>query len=69
MVIKNLENKIKLVMVVCALVICGCVIISLSSLFVARGMVDDAHKKVYVLDGTVPVKYPLITGEQIKMQN
>ena len=55
MVIKNLENKIKLVMVVCALVICGCVIISLSSLFVARGMVDDAHKKVYVLDGTVPV--------------
>lgn len=55
MVIKNLENKIKLVMIVCALVVTGCVIISLSSLFVARGMVDDAHKKVYVLDGTVPV--------------
>lgn len=33
----------------------GCIIISLGSLFLARTMVDDAHKKVYVLDGTVPV--------------
>lgn len=54
-VIKNLENKIKLVMVVCALVVCGCVIISLSSVIIAKGMVDDAHKKVYVLDGNVPI--------------
>lgn len=55
MVIKNLENKIKLVMIVCSLVVCGCVIISLSSMVIARGMVNDAHQKVYVLDGTVPV--------------
>ncbi len=28
---------------------------NIGSLFVAKGMVDDAHKKAYVLDGTVPV--------------
>lgn len=55
MVIKHLENKIKLVGIVLSLVVGACVIISLGSIFIARGMVDDAHKKVYVLDGTVPV--------------
>ena len=55
MVIKNLENKIKLVMIVCCLFLIGCIVISVSSLFVAKGMVDDAQKKIYVLDGTVPV--------------
>ncbi len=54
-VIKNLENKIKLVMIISMMVITACVIISLGSIFMAKGMVDDAHKKVYVLDGTVPV--------------
>jgi conjugative transposon TraK protein len=33
----------------------GCIIISLGSIFTAKGMVDDAHKKVYVLDGNVPI--------------
>ncbi len=56
MVIKNLENKIKLVMIICSLFLTGCVIISLGSIWTAKGMVDDAHKKVYVLDGgTVPI--------------
>ena len=55
MVIKNLENKIKLVMIVCSLFLIGCIVISVSSLFVAKGMVDDAQKKIYVLDGNVPI--------------
>ena len=54
-VIKNLENKIKLVMVVSCTFMVGCLIISLGVFFTAKGMVDDAHKKVYVLDGNVPV--------------
>ena len=52
---KNYENKIKLVLIVSILFMAGCIFISLGSLFVAKGMVDDAHKKVYVLDGTVPI--------------
>ena len=55
MVIKNLENKIKLTLTVCALCVAGCVIISLGSLFTARQMVDDASKKIYVLDSNVPI--------------
>ena len=39
MVIKNLENKIKLVGIVCVAVIVGCVVISMSSIWTARGMV------------------------------
>lgn len=54
-VLKKLENKIKLVLIIASLFLVGCVVISLSSLFVARGMVADAHKKIYVLDGTVPI--------------
>lgn len=55
MVIKNLENKIKLVLILASLFLLGCVIISLGSLWTAKMMVDDAHKKVYVLDSTVPI--------------
>ena len=55
MVIKNLENKIKLVGIICVSVIIGCVTISLSSIWTARGMVADAQKKIYVLDGNVPI--------------
>lgn len=43
MVIKNLENKIKLVMIICALFLAGCVVISLSSIWTARSMVVDAQ--------------------------
>jgi len=55
MVIKNLENKIKLSLIVCVSVIIGCVIISVSSLATASHMVLDAQKKIYVLDGNVPI--------------
>ena len=55
MVIRNIENKIKLVLIVCSIFLVGCVVISIGSILVARGMVADAHRKVYVLDGKVPV--------------
>lgn len=55
MVIKNLENKIKLVIIVCALALLTCGVISVFALRTARNMVDDSHKRVYVIDGTVPV--------------
>lgn len=50
MLLKHLENKIKLVGLVCCLCVGACVIICLGTFFIARGMVSDAHKKVYVLD-------------------
>ena len=55
MVIKNLENKIKLVGIICTFFLTGCIIISLGSIWTARGMVVDAQQKIYVLDGNVPV--------------
>ena len=64
MVIKNLENKIKLVMIVCTLFLVGCIVISLGSIWTARGMVSDAQKKVYVLDSNVPVLVKHTTMEE-----
>lgn len=55
MVLKHLENKIKLVGLVCAMCVGACAFISLGSILIAKGMVDDAHKKIYVLDGNVPI--------------
>ena len=55
MVIKNLENKIKLVGIICTAFLIGCIIISVSSIWTARTMVTDAQKKVHVLDGNVPI--------------
>lgn len=55
MVIKNLENKIKLVGIVCCFFLVGCIVISLGSIWTARSMVVDAQKKIYVLDGNVPI--------------
>lgn len=63
-VLKNLENKIKLVLIVSCMFLTGCVIISLGSILIAKGMVDDAHKKVYVLDGTVPILVKQTTQEE-----
>ena len=40
MVIKNLENKIKLVLIICSLFLVGCVVVSLGSIWTARTMVD-----------------------------
>ena len=64
MVIKNLENKIKLVLTVCALCITACVIISLGSVITAKFMVDEAGKKIYVLDGNVPIMVSRTTMEE-----
>lgn len=55
MLIKNLENKIKLVGIVCSLFLFGCIVISVSSIWTARTMVLDSQQKVYVLDGNVPI--------------
>ncbi len=55
MVIKNLENKIKLVTIICSMFLVGCVVVSVSSIWTARTMVSDAQQKVYVLDGNVPI--------------
>ena len=63
-VLKNVENKIKLVMVISILFLIGCIIVSLGSIIIAKGMVDDAHKKVYVLDGTVPILVKQTTMEE-----
>ena len=49
MIIKHLENKIRLVGIICTAFLVGCVIISVSSIWTARTMVSDAQKKVYVL--------------------
>ena len=64
MVIKNLENKIKLVGIICTAFLVGCVIISVSSIWTARTMVTDAQKKVYVLDGNVPILVRRTTMEE-----
>ena len=53
MVIRNLENKIKLVLILCSLFLVGCVVISLGSIWTAKRMVNDAQQKIYVLDGNV----------------
>lgn len=55
MVIKNLENKIKLVLIICSLFLVGCIIISAASIISARSMVNAAHKKIYVLNGDIPL--------------
>jgi len=60
----NLENKIKLVLIICSLFLTGCIIISISSIWTARTMVNDAHQKVYVLDGTVPILVNRSTMEE-----
>ena len=44
-VIKNLENKIKLVLIVSCVFMVGCVVISLGSIVTAKGMVDDATRR------------------------
>lgn len=65
MVIKNLENKIKLTLIVCILFLIGCVTISLGALFTAKGMVDESHKKIYILDSNhVPLTVTQTTMEE-----
>ena len=63
-VLRNIENKIKLVMVITSLFLAGCVIVSLGSIIIARGMVADAQKKIYVLDSNVPILVRQTTMEE-----
>ena len=49
MVLKNVENKIKLVTIVCSIFLAGCIVISLGAVFTARQMVNDAHKQIYAV--------------------
>lgn len=51
-------------MTICGIFLVGCIIISLGSIWTAKGMVDDAQKKVYVLDGTVPILVQRSTMEE-----
>lgn len=57
MVIQNLENKIKLVTIICLMFLLGCTVICLGCLYTQRGILSDASRRIYVLDGTshVPV--------------
>ena len=51
-------------MILCILFLVGCVTISLGSIWTARTMVNDAHQKIYVLDGTVPILVNRSTMEE-----
>lgn len=51
-------------MVISSLFLAGCVIVSLGSIIIARGMVADAQKKVYVLDSNVPILVRQTTMEE-----
>lgn len=64
MVIKNLENKVKLVTIICGIFLIGCILISVSSIWTARSMVVDAQQKIYVLDGNVPILVRRTTMEE-----
>ena len=58
-VLKNVENKIKLVMIVSCLFLVGCVVISLGSVIIAKTMVDDAHKQRVTLKCSIIFSSPL----------
>ena len=45
----------KWVTISCSLLLVGCVLISISSIWTAKNMVVDAQNKIYVLDGNVPI--------------
>ena len=55
-VLKNIENKIRLVTVAVIVFVAGCVVISLGSMITAKMMVSDAEKRVYVIDDNVPIR-------------
>ena len=51
-------------MIICSLFLVGCIIICISSIWTAKQMVSDAHQKVYVLDGNVPILVQRSTMEE-----
>lgn len=64
MIIKNLEDKVKLVTIITTAVIVGCVVISIGAFVTATNMVIDSQKKIYVLDGNVPILVSRTTMEE-----
>lgn len=55
MIIKNIETKIKLAFGISILSFISSVIIVVVGLFFAFQMIRDERKKIYVLDGSVPI--------------
>lgn len=56
MLLKNLENKIKLVLIVSVVFMIGCTIISVGAILSAQENRNEALKKIYVLDSNhIPI--------------
>ena len=56
MVIKNLENKLKLVGIICLAFLVGCIIISVSSICTEHYIETNTKQKMNVLDDNVPIQ-------------
>ena len=54
-ILKNYDNKIKLAVISCFLFLMVCIIVSVGAVFLAKYMVNDINKKVYLLEGTTPI--------------
>ena len=59
--LKNYDKKIKLAVISCFLFMMVCIIVSGGAIFLAKYMVNDVNKKVYLLEGTAPI---LIHGKE-----
>ena len=55
MIIKNIEQKIKLGLIVSVGSFLTAIIIVGSALYFARDLINQSRKQIYVLDGNVPV--------------
>jgi conjugative transposon TraK protein len=55
MIIKNIEQKIKLGLIVSIGAFLTAIIIAGSGLYFARDLINQSRKQIYVLDGNVPV--------------
>ena len=60
-ILKNYDKKIKLAVISCFLFLMVCIIVSGGAIFLAKYMVNDVNKKVYLLEGTAPI---LIHGKE-----
>ena len=54
-ILKNYDKKIKLAVISCFLFMMVCVIVSVGAVFLAKYMVSDINKEVYLLEGTSPI--------------
>lgn len=65
MLLKNLENKIKLVMIVSIVFMSGCTVICLGAIITAQETRNEALKKIYVLDSNhTPIMVTQSTMEE-----